>query len=128
MDKIDDLRRKRKRAHKQLQELKSPVYDIFLKMEQATYSDGALSRKHKELVAVGISVVINCESCMEWHITQAAQAGATEKEILEAIEVGIEMGGGPATAYARFALEVMERVCHDRDAGNEAAVYSTFRK
>ena len=26
----------------------------------------------------------------------------------EAIEVGIEMGGGPATVAARFALEVLE--------------------
>jgi AhpD family alkylhydroperoxidase len=79
-------------------------------MEQVTYSDGALSKKHKELIAIGISVVINCESCMQWHIDQAAQAGAREREVLEAIEVGIEMGGGPATVSARFALEVMERV------------------
>jgi len=45
---------------------------------------------------------------MQWHIEQAAQKGANEKEIMEAIEVGIEMGGGPATAHARFALEVLE--------------------
>jgi AhpD family alkylhydroperoxidase len=122
MDKIDDLRRKRKKAHTRLQDLKSPVYAAFLKMEQAAYSDGALSKKHKELVAVGISVVINCESCMEWHISQAAQTGATEKEILEALEVGIEMGGGPATAHARFALEVMERVFQGKSAEDEAAV------
>lgn len=122
MDKIDDLRRKRKKAHKRLQDLKSPVYAAFLKMEQAAYSDGALSKKHKELVAVGISIVINCESCMEWHISQAAQTGATEKEILEALEVGIEMGGGPATAHARFALEVMERVFQGKSAEDEAAV------
>jgi len=77
-------------------------------MEKTTYSDGELTKKVKELIAVGISVVINCESCMQWHIEQAAQAGAKEKEITEAIEVGIEMGGGPATAYARFALEVLE--------------------
>ena len=122
MDKIDDLKRKRKKAHKRLQDLKSPVYAAFLKMEQAAYSDGVLSKKHKELVAVGISVVINCESCMEWHISQAAQTGATEKEILEALEVGIEMGGGPTTAHARFALEVMDRVFQDKSAENEAAV------
>jgi len=64
----------------------------------------------KELIAVGISVVINCESCMEWHIRQAAIDGATQEEVLEAIEVGIEMGGGPATTFARFGLEVLEDV------------------
>ena len=52
----------------------------------------------------------NCESCMQWHIEQAASSGASYDEILEALEVGIEMGGGPATVSARFALQVMDRV------------------
>ena len=47
---------------------------------------------------------------MQWHIEQAALAGAAEREVLEAIEVGMEMGGGPATAHARFALAVLTNV------------------
>ncbi len=39
---------------------------------------------------------------------QALESGATEGQILEAIEVGIEMGGGPATVFARFALKALE--------------------
>ncbi len=39
---------------------------------------------------------------MQWHIEQAAQAGATLDEILEAVEVAIEMGVGPATVSARL--------------------------
>ena len=30
--------------------------------------------------------------------------------LLEAVEVEVEMGGGPATVSARFALEVMDAV------------------
>jgi alkylhydroperoxidase/carboxymuconolactone decarboxylase family protein YurZ len=45
---------------------------------------------------------------MEWHIKQALDGGATEYEIIEAIEVGIEMGGGPATVSAHFAMNVLE--------------------
>jgi AhpD family alkylhydroperoxidase len=33
-------------------------------MERAAFAAGALSKKHKELIALGISVVTNCESCM----------------------------------------------------------------
>ena len=110
MSKIDDICRKRKQAHEKLLSLDSKVYQAFLDMEAATYRDGALAGKYKELVAVGISVVIDCESCMQWHVEQAAKTGATRQEVLEAVEVGIEMGGGPATASARFALEVMESV------------------
>jgi AhpD family alkylhydroperoxidase len=77
-------------------------------LEKEAFSDGVLTKKYKELIAVGISVVKNCESCMQWHIEQAAQSGATRQEVLEAVEVGIEMGGGPASVSARFALDVME--------------------
>lgn len=108
MSKLDEMSRQRKHAHKRLKDLNSKVYAAFLTMEEATYSDGALSKRIKELIAVGVSVTIDCESCMQWHIEQAHAAGASELEVLEAIEVGMEMGGGPATASARFALEVME--------------------
>jgi AhpD family alkylhydroperoxidase len=110
MEKLEQLTRKRKQAHARLLELDSGVYQAFLAMEAAAFSDGALKKRHKELIAVGISVVIDCESCMQWHIEQAAASGASQKEVLEAIEVGIEMGGGPATVSARFALDVMEQV------------------
>jgi AhpD family alkylhydroperoxidase len=93
-----------------LTNLGSKVYGRFLEMERATYLDGALPKKIKELIAVGISVQINCESCMQWHIEQATSSGANLHEILEAVEVGIEMGGGPATVSARFALDVLARL------------------
>ena len=110
MDKIKEIILKRKKAHKKLLDLKSKTYQAFLDMESAAYADGALAKKHKELIAVGISVVIDCESCMQWHIEQAAKAGASAQEVLEALEVGMEMGGGPATVSVRFALEVIEQV------------------
>jgi len=110
MNRLEVISKKREAAHNRFLSMRSKVYEAFLNMEKAAYCDGALPKKAKELIAVGISVVINCESCMQWHIEQAAKAGANEQEVLEAIEVGIEMGGGPATVSARFALEVMETV------------------
>jgi AhpD family alkylhydroperoxidase len=112
--KIEEICETRRWAHGKLLAADSKVYRAFLDMESATYRDGALARKYKELVAVGISVVTDCESCMQWHIQQAAQAGATRQEVLEAVEVGMEMGGGRATVSARFALEVMESVFGER--------------
>jgi AhpD family alkylhydroperoxidase len=116
MDKLQEIAKRRKAAHSKLLALDSKVYRAFLEMERAAFADGALLKKTKELIATGISVVIDCESCMQWHIEQAAQAGATEREVLEAVEVAIEMAGGPATVSARFALEVMESVFGQADA------------
>ena len=109
MNKLDEISHQRKKAHQKLLSLKSKVYKSFLRLEQAAYADGALPRKTKELIAVGISVLMDCESCMQWHIDRAAAGGATRQEILEAVEVAIEMGAGRVTVSARFALEVMER-------------------
>lgn len=106
-EKIEQIVKTRKKAHSYYMK-NSAVYQAFVDMEQRTYKDGNLSKKQKELIATGISVVINCESCMEWHIKQALDDGATEEEIIEAIEVGIEMSGGPGTASARFAMNVLE--------------------
>lgn len=114
MNRLEEISKKREQAHAKLLSLKSKVYEAFLEMEKAAYCDGALAKKDKELIAVGISVVIDCESCMQWHIEQAAKAGANEQEVLEAVEVGIEMGGGSATVSARFALEVMENAFKER--------------
>jgi AhpD family alkylhydroperoxidase len=110
MDKLDEISIRRKKAHSKLMALNSQVYRGFLDMEKAAYADGALSKKQKELIAIGISVAKDCESCMQWHIEQAAADGASFEEILEAIEVAMEMGGGIATVSARFALEVMESI------------------
>ena len=110
MSKLDEVKRRRKEAHAKLLAAKSRVYEAFIEMERAAFTNGALTKKQKELIAVGISVTKDCESCMQWHIEQAAKDGATEREVLEAVEVGIEMAGGPGTVSARFALEVMESV------------------
>ncbi len=106
--KIEKIIKDRNGSDKKLRNLDSKVYSAFLNMEKLTYSDGNLKKYYKELIAVGISIVINCESCMEWHVKEALRSGASEKQILEAIEVGIEMGGGPATVSSRFALKVLD--------------------
>lgn len=106
-EKIEKIIADRKEAHQYLTD-NSEVYRSFVEMELKTFQEGSLSKKHKELIAIGISIHSNCESCMEWHIKQAIYDGACREEVLEAIEVAIEMGGGPATVASRFAIKVLE--------------------
>jgi AhpD family alkylhydroperoxidase len=108
--KLEDISLQRKRAHTKLLANASKIYDCFLTMERLAYQPGALSKKHKELTGLGIALVMNCESGMQWHVEQARIAGASFEELLETIEVAIEMGGGPAVVSSRFALEVMESI------------------
>lgn len=105
--KIEQSIKDRKRLH--LTFLKNvKTYAPFLELEEKAFADGALDRKTKELMALSISIVTKCEPCMEWHLDQAMQHGATAQEIYETIDVAVEMGGGQAGAYARFVLKAME--------------------
>ena len=105
--KIEQSIKDRKKLHKTFLE-NVKTYKSFLELEEKAFSDGALSKKAKELMALSISIVTKCEPCMEWHLDQAMQNGATDREIYETIDVAMEMGGGQAGAYARFVLKAME--------------------
>lgn len=107
LKKIDQSIEDRKRLHSSfLNNVKT--YKPFLELEEKAFSNGALNKKTKELMALSISIVTKCEPCMEWHLDQAMKAGATDEEVYETIDVAIEMGGGQAGAYARFVLKALE--------------------
>lgn len=106
-EKIEQSIKDRKKLHIQFLE-NAKTYKPFLELEEKAFAEGALSKKTKELMALSISIVTKCEPCMEWHLDQAMQAGATVEDVYETIDVAIEMGGGPAAAYARFVLNALE--------------------
>ncbi len=104
---IEKIIEDRKRAHWTFTKQSEP-YRAFVAVEEETFADGALSKMHKELIATGISISTDCESCMEWHIHEALKAGANRQQVIEAMGVAIEIGGGRAAASARFALKVLD--------------------
>ena len=63
------------------------------------FKDGALSTKDKELIALALSCVLKCDKCLTHHSEEAKKNGATEEEILEAIEVAMYMSGPSAMIW-----------------------------
>ncbi|MGA3282547.1 MAG: carboxymuconolactone decarboxylase family protein [Smithella sp.] len=110
IDKIEKINRDIMYMHESFTSKGSKTYGAYLKMASHATNDGALSKMNKELIAVGISVCINCEPCTVWHVREALRAGAKEEMIIEAIEVAAEMGGGPTVARSSFALKVLEHL------------------
>jgi len=77
-------------------------FDDLLKL---TFMDGALSAQIKELIALGISMTVRCEPCMDYHIAKAREKGASDAELLEAMTVGLEMGVGALIPPLRKVLK-----------------------
>ena len=75
---------------------------------QAAGTDGALSHKQKELIALAIAVAKQCDGCIASHARGAARRGATVDEVAEALGVAIVMNGGPGTVYAPRAFAAFQ--------------------
>ena len=100
----------RSKSREQLQKDLPEVMDTVVSMVQATFKDGALSHRFKELMALAIGIYARCEPCMIHHTNAALEAGATREQIMEALEVAIQMGGGPSVAYGYKLVEILEEV------------------
>ena len=62
-------------------------------------ADGLLPGHVKELMALVIAVVKQCDGCIAYHAKAAARRGVTSEEVVEALGVALLMDGGTATIY-----------------------------
>ncbi len=92
-----------------LAEANPPVMDGFTRLHRAATTDGTLSQKHKELMALAISVVVRCDGCITFHVRDAIRAGASRDEVAETVGVAVLMGGGPAAMYGTEAMTAFDQ-------------------
>lgn len=78
----------------------------FGELSRAATAPGRFDAAEKELIAVAIAVSKGCEDCLLYHVDAARRHGADEAQLVEALEVAVEMGGGPAVTYAGKALQI----------------------
>src|SRR5690554_4261969 len=64
-----------------------------------------IPKKYRELMAVAVSISKQCPYCIEAHSKAAVKAGATEKEVAEAIWVASAIGAGSAYAHGRQSFK-----------------------
>jgi AhpD family alkylhydroperoxidase len=75
----------------------------------------AMDEKTKELVAIGSSVSAHCQPCLEFHASKARQAGASEDEIAEAIEIGKMVSKGAGVQMQKFIIKLAGGEDHTSD-------------
>jgi AhpD family alkylhydroperoxidase len=108
IEKIEKIYKDFMYVHESFTARGSGPYESFLKFSNEAMKEGRISKKYKDLIALGIASFHNCEPCMAWHIKGALGNGATDEEVVETIEVASEMGGGPVVARSSFAFKVLE--------------------
>jgi AhpD family alkylhydroperoxidase len=92
------------------------VWAAFGQMHKAAVADGSLSAKVKELIALTIAVVKQCDGCIAYHAKAAARRGATPEEVAEALGVALLMDGGTASVYGPRAWDAYREFAGPRAA------------
>lgn len=90
---------------KTLRRASPEVWQGFGQLHQAAVADGALPAKVKELMALAIAVVKQCDGCIAYHAKAAVARGATAEEVAETLGVTLLMDGGTASVYGPRAWE-----------------------
>jgi AhpD family alkylhydroperoxidase len=80
----------------------------FGQLAKAAMLEGALSAKHKELMALAIGITQRCSGCIGFHIKALHKLGCTRAELEETLGVCVYMGGGPALMYAAEAMSAWD--------------------
>lgn len=87
----------------------------FWALDSRAYEAGALDEKTKELLGLATSTVLRCEDCITYHIIRCIQLGATDEELLEALNVALVVGGSITIPHLRRAVEAIDR-CRELQA------------
>src|SRR5580692_4378758 len=74
--------------------------DAFWAFDKAAMADGAVPKKYKELIALGVALTTQCPYCLEVHRGNAVAAGATPEEIAETALVAAALRAGAAVTHA----------------------------
>lgn len=81
----------------------------FSALAKGATADGALDKKTKELIALGIGVTQRCDGCIGFHVKTLVDLGTTRDELAEVMAMCVYMGGGPALMYAADALRAFDQ-------------------
>ena len=82
----------------------------FLRLDSATYEDGALDGKTKELLGLVASMVLRCDDCIKYHLGQCHALGCTTEEIYEVFAIANLVGGSICIPHTRRGAEYWEEL------------------
>ncbi|WP_188206508.1 carboxymuconolactone decarboxylase family protein [Alkalibacillus aidingensis] len=113
---FDDILLHYKEGTQSLKEHLPKVTEGYFDFTEAAFEDGSIDKKHKQLIALGISIYAQDEYCIIYHMKGAVVNGASKEEVLEAIGISSALGGGAAFAQAvTLALDAYDHFANKKE-------------
>ncbi len=89
------------------------MFDSWMAYHDSVFTDGALSIKEKQLIAVAVAHITSCPYCIRSRVAASLKAGATDKEVVEVIYVAMRLAMGAPYAFSSIAFEAWDHIEQD---------------
>ena len=107
-DRLEEFRRYRLRMNDRIANANHLGINRFFNLDTTAYHDGALPGRTKELLGLVASAVLRCDDCVDYHLIQCVEAGYTNEEITDALNVALIVGGSILIPHLRHAMETID--------------------
>ena len=84
-----------------------------------------LSKRDRELAAIGAAIASNCIPCIEYHIPEARKAGLSDAQILEAVRLADKVRQVPARKVLQAASALLGQEDGSKSAGGSCESATT---
>lgn len=109
-NRMDEFNAYRTRMNERITEIDHLGLKRFFNLDTAAYREGPLDGKTKELLGLVASTVLRCNDCIDYHIIQCIEAGWSDEELFDALNVALVVGGSIVIPHLRHAVESIDLV------------------
>jgi AhpD family alkylhydroperoxidase len=96
---------------KEMGKLAPTEFNAWLSLDKIVgREDGAIPRKYRELIALGVAFTTQCPYCIEAHTKGAKGAGASREEITESSLIAAALRAGGAATHGAMALKFYDQL------------------
>lgn len=110
MGKVEQFQEERARLNEIVLKYSGKPIKRFYSLDSQVYREGALSKQAKELLGLVGSLVLRCDDCIKYHVIQCYEAGVRDDELVEALSIGLVIGGSITIPHLRRALEAWDEL------------------
>ncbi len=110
MEKLEDFRAFRAEMNRRIEASGHLGLKRFFALDHQAYEPGPLGAKTKELLGLVASLVLRCDDCVTYHLERCAEEGWTRAEVIDALNVGLVVGGSIAIPHLRRAFARMQEI------------------
>lgn len=120
IDRLAAFRSERERQNARIFGLQHRGINRFFRLDSAAYEDGPLPGRTKELLGLVASLVLRCDDCVTYHLDQCVAAGWSDEEIVDALNVGLIVGGSIVIPHLRRAIDTLDALRAEQKEGQTA--------